>query len=84
MTTWTALTTLEGKEPAEALGLAMESLDPAPTAVAVLQVEDGSGLWEVGGYFIEKPDEIGLALLQTMQGAAPFAVSKLDDIDWVA
>ncbi|MEL6600006.1 MAG: 50S ribosomal protein L11 methyltransferase [Pseudomonadota bacterium] len=84
MTTWTALTTLEGKEPAEALGLAMESLDPAPNAVAVLQVEDGSGLWEVGGYFIEKPDEIGLALLQTMQGAAPFAVSKLDDIDWVA
>ncbi|MEL6679691.1 MAG: 50S ribosomal protein L11 methyltransferase [Pseudomonadota bacterium] len=84
MTTWTALTTLRDRAAADALGLAMETLVPAPTGVGVFEVEDGSGTWEVGGYFVEKPDEIGLALLQTVHGAAPFAVSKLDDIDWVA
>jgi ribosomal protein L11 methyltransferase len=84
MTTWTALTTLTGKAPAEALGLALEDLTPSPTGVGVFEVEDGSGLWEVGGYFTEKPDLAGLALLETLYGARGFAVSKLDDVDWVA
>ena len=69
MTTWTALTTLNGKEPAEALGLAMERLQPEPTGIGVFEVEDDSGIWEVGEYFIEKPDEAGLALLAAMHGA---------------
>ena len=60
MPTYTALTTLPGKEPAEALGLAMERLDPEPTGVGVFEIEDGSGLWEVGGYFTEAPDRAGL------------------------
>ncbi|WP_101068424.1 50S ribosomal protein L11 methyltransferase [Roseovarius salinarum] len=84
MTTWTALTTLAGKEAAEALGEAMESLEPAPTGVGVFELEDGSGLWEVGGYFDEMPDEAGLALLATVHDARPFAVSELPDQDWVA
>ena len=45
MTTWTALTTLTGQGPAEALGEAMERLDPAPTGIGVFELEDGSGLW---------------------------------------
>lgn len=84
MPTWTALTTLEGKDRAEALGLAMEALDPAPTGVGVFEVEDGSGLWEVGGYFTEAPDPAGLALLAAMHGARDFAVSQLPETDWVA
>lgn len=84
MTTWTALTTLAGEAPALALGEAMEALDPAPTGVGVFEVEDGSGLWEVGGYFTEQPDRAGLALLEALHGAEAFAVSKLDDRDWVA
>ena len=60
MPTFTALTTLTGKPQAEALGEAMERLEPAPTGVGVFEVEDGSGLWEVGGYFTEEP-EIGRA-----------------------
>ena len=59
MTTFTALTTLEGQAAAQALGDALEMLEPAPTGVGVFEVEDGSGLWEVGGYFTERPDEIG-------------------------
>ncbi|MGB0499064.1 MAG: 50S ribosomal protein L11 methyltransferase, partial [Rubricella sp.] len=84
MTTWTALTTLKDKTQAEALGEALEALDPAPTGIGVFEVEDGSGTWEVGGYFTAKPDLAGLALLEAMHGARPFAVSKLDDVDWVA
>jgi ribosomal protein L11 methyltransferase len=84
MSTYTALTTLTGKEPAEALAEAMEMLDPEPTGVGVFEVEDGSGTWEVGGYFIEKPDIAGLELLAAAYGAKPFAVSEVPDQDWVA
>lgn len=84
MPTYTALTTLRGKEAADALGEALEWLNPAPTAVGVLDLEDGSGLWEVGGYFDAPPDEAGLALLASIHGAAPFAVSELPETDWVA
>ncbi|ATG42461.1 ribosomal protein L11 methyltransferase PrmA [Phaeobacter piscinae] len=84
MPTFTALTTLTGKAPAEALGEAMERLTPEPTGLGVFEVEDGSGLWEVGGYFTETPDEAGLALLATMFDAQPFVISELPETDWVA
>ncbi|MEM6944447.1 MAG: 50S ribosomal protein L11 methyltransferase [Pseudomonadota bacterium] len=85
MTTWTALTTLPGEVPARALAALMEELlDPAPTGIGCFEIEDGSGRWEVGGYFTKMPDEAGLAVLAVMQGARPFAVSKLADRDWVA
>ena len=51
MPTFTALTTLMGRDPAYALGDAMEALTPEPTGVGVFEVEDGSGLWEVGGKY---------------------------------
>ena len=84
MTTFTALTTLTGKAQAEALGEAMERLNPEPTGVGVFEMEDGSGLWEVGGYFTESPDEAGLALLAAMHEAKPFVVSEVPETDWVA
>lgn len=84
MPTFTALTTLEGKSPAEALGEALERLEPEPTGVGVFEVEDGSGLWEVGGYFTDAPDEAGLALLAAAFGAKPFVVSEVPETDWVA
>lgn len=84
MPTYTALTTLTGKQAAEALGEAMERLEPEPTGVGVFEVEDGSGLWEVGGYFTDTPDETALALLCAAFGAKPFVVSELPETDWVA
>ncbi|WP_299963321.1 50S ribosomal protein L11 methyltransferase [uncultured Roseobacter sp.] len=84
MTTFTALTTLQGKAAAEALGDAMEALQPEPTGVGVFEMEDGSGLWEVGGYFTAAPDDTGLALLAAAWGAKPFVVSELPETDWVA
>ncbi len=84
MPTFTALTTLPGKAPAEALGLALEDIDPQPTGVGVFEVEDGSGLWEVGAYFTEEPDDIALDILAAAHGAKPFAISELPETDWVA
>ncbi len=84
MPTFTALTTLTGKDKAEALGEALERLDPTPTGLGVFEVEDGSGLWEVGGYFESAPDIAALALLSAAFGTAEFAISELPDVDWVA
>lgn len=84
MPTFTAFTTLSGKTPAEALGSAMERLEPEPTGIGVFEVEDGSGLWEVGGYFVEPPDEPALAILAAAFGAKPFVISELPETDWVA
>lgn len=84
MSTVTALTTLQGQEAAEALGEALETMQPAPTAIGTFEIEDGSGLWEVGAYFEAPPDEAGLALLATIHGARPFTVSELPEEDWVA
>ncbi|MGR3637654.1 MAG: 50S ribosomal protein L11 methyltransferase [Shimia sp.] len=84
MPTFTALTTLPGKDHADKLGDAMERLVPEPTGVGVFEIEDGSGLWEIGGYFVESPDEAGLAVLAAAFGAKPFVVSELPETDWVA
>ncbi|TDL76346.1 50S ribosomal protein L11 methyltransferase [Palleronia sediminis] len=84
MPTFTALTTLSAEARAKALGDAMEALEPEPTGVGVFELEDGSGLWEVGAYFTERPDTAGLAVLAAAFDARPFAVSELPETDWVA
>jgi ribosomal protein L11 methyltransferase len=84
MPTFTALTTLTGKDRAETLGEAMERLDPAPTGVGFFEVEDGKDVWEVGGYFSQAPDQAALALLAAAFAASPFEMSELPKTDWVA
>ncbi|MEL6451734.1 MAG: 50S ribosomal protein L11 methyltransferase [Pseudomonadota bacterium] len=84
MPTWTALTTLRGKPAADTLGTALEALEPAPTGVGVFEVEDGSGLWEVGAYFTDAPDDTALMLLAAAFDAQPFTLSELPETDWVA
>ncbi|MGY3437737.1 MULTISPECIES: 50S ribosomal protein L11 methyltransferase [unclassified Marinovum] len=84
MPTFTAFTTLPGKDQAEALGIALERLEPEPTGIGVFEMEDGSGLWEVGGYFTESPDHTALAVLTAAFGAKDFVISELPETDWVA
>lgn len=84
MPTFTALTTLPGEDAARALSDALERMTPAPTGVGVFEIEDGSGLWEVGAYFLEQPDEVVLDVLALAFAARPFAMSELPEIDWVA
>jgi len=84
MPTYTALTTLRGQTAAEALSDDLDRVTPQPTGIGIFEIEDGSGLWEVGAYFDAPPDEAALALLATLHGARSFAVSELPEIDWVA
>jgi ribosomal protein L11 methyltransferase len=81
---WTALTTAPGEGEAQGLGAALERMRPAPSGVGIFEIEDGSGLWEVGAYFAERPEAVTLELLAAAFGAAGFAVSRLEDRDWVA
>jgi ribosomal protein L11 methyltransferase len=84
MPTFTAFTKTTGRLPAEAISEVLETLTPEPTGVGVFEIEDGSGLWEVGAYFTEAPDEVGLALIAAANGAKDFVISELPDTDWVA
>lgn len=85
MPTWTALTHAQGRAAAEALCThAEETLLPEPVGSGVFEIEDGSNRWEVGLYFTESPDEIALALLAAANGAGPFVISELPEVDWVA
>jgi ribosomal protein L11 methyltransferase len=82
--TYSAITKVNKRKQAEGLGLALEKLDPAPSGVGVFELEDGSGEWEVGAYFIEQPDEISLLLLENAFDAAGFVISEIPETDWVA
>ena len=83
MPTYTAYTTLRERLSAEALGEAMENLSPEPTGVGVFEMEDCSGLWEVGGYFTQRPNEVAMTLLSVAFNANPFVISKVPKTDWV-
>ena len=84
MPTFTALTTLMGEDAANGLAEAIEKMEPEPTGVGVFEIEDDSGLWEVGAYFLEQPNVAVLELLAMAFNAKPFALSELPEIDWVA
>ncbi|NAZ36750.1 50S ribosomal protein L11 methyltransferase [Rubellimicrobium sp. CFH 75288] len=79
---FSALTTLPGQAAAERLAAALEAL--GPFAIGHFEIEDGSGRFEVGAHFVDRPDEVALALLAAAHGARPFAVSEVPDVDWVA
>lgn len=84
MPTFTALTTLPGEDAANAMAEALEKMTPEPVGVGVFEIEDNSGLWEVGAYFLDPPDMIMLEVFSLAFGARPFAVSELPEVDWVA
>lgn len=79
-----AFTTLTGEAAAQDLALALEEIDPAPAGVGTFEVDEASQLWEISVYFTQKPDGVALDLLAAAYGARPFAVSRMDDRDWVA
>ena len=84
MLTYSAITKVKDRKRAEGLGVALEKLNPPPMGVGVFELEDGSGEWEVGAYFHNKPDEISILLLENAFEAAGFAISEIPKTDWVA
>ena len=84
MLTYSAITKVQDRERAEGLGVALEKLNPPPMGVGVFELEDGSGAWEVGAYFHDKPDEISILLLENAFGTDGFAISEIPETDWVA
>ncbi|MFD2174636.1 50S ribosomal protein L11 methyltransferase [Rhodobacter lacus] len=84
MTTFTAFAVLPERELAEDLAERVEELDPAPYGVGVFEIEDGSGNYEVGAYFLERPNDVVLDILAVAFGGTGFTVSELPETDWVA
>ena len=84
MITYSALTTTTGEDAAYKLADALEDIVPEPTGVGVFEVEDDSGLWEVGAYFMESPDAGALAVLSALYDAKPFNISEIPEQDWVS
>lgn len=84
MPSYSAITSLDGKDVAEALAGALEKMQPEPYGVGVFEIEDGSELWEIGAYYTEEPNEMILTMLATAFGAKPFIISEIPEIDWVA
>ncbi len=83
MSTFTAFTTLPDRDAADMLSERIADLVPAPYGTGVFEVEDGSGCYEISGYFLDAPDEIALDLLAIVHGAQPFVISELPETDWV-
>ena len=83
MLTYSAITKVKDRERAEGLGVALEKLNPPPMGVGVFEVEDGSGKWEVGAYFHDRPDEISILILENAFKADGFAISEIPETDWV-
>ena len=84
MLSYSALTVAANEDIAAALCEDLEALMPEPTGTGIFEVEDGSGLWEVGAYFTEAPDAAGLAILASMHGVKDFLISEIPETDWVS
>lgn len=82
MTLHRAATVLRDEAAAEALAEALEALDPLATELR--DHDDGSGRWDVGALFDDRPGGAALALLAHLYGAPDFAVERVEDRDWVA
>ena len=83
MLTYSAITKVKDRDRAEGLGVALEKLNPPPMGVGVFELEDGSGEWEVGAYFHDRPDEISILILENAFKADGFAISEIPETDWV-
>ena len=83
MLTYSAITKVKDRERAEGLGVALEKLNPPPMGVGVFELEDGSGEWEVGAYFHDRPDEISILILENAFKADGFSISEIPETDWV-
>lgn len=79
-----AITTVKGQELAEKVQTVLERMERPPEATVIVEIDEGSDLWEVGGYFSQSPDEIALALLAQAFDMGEFVVSEIAAANWQA
>ncbi|NDV01853.1 50S ribosomal protein L11 methyltransferase [Pseudoroseicyclus tamaricis] len=82
MSSWSAITQVQGLARAEALVEDLEALEPG--AVGYFEIEDGSLVFEIGAHWEDAPDSIALSLLAAAHGVRDFLISEVPDEDWVA
>ena len=81
---WTAFATIENERDAQSLADALERMDPAPVGIGCFEIDEDGDLWEVGGYFDARPNDLLLTLLEVGFGSRPFVVSNVPPEDWVS
>ena len=84
MPLYRATTSMLGEPAARVLRDALDTLDAPPLASEIHDLDDASGLWDVGGLFDGPPDAAGLSLLARAHAAPDFSVARVEDRDWVA
>ena len=68
---------------ANTIASSLERMEPNPIGIGVLEIEDGSGFWEVSAFFSEKPSPIELKILEVVY-RINFLVSKVVNKDWIS
>jgi ribosomal protein L11 methyltransferase len=84
MTLYHAITTASGEPAATAITEALEALPVPPSASGIHDRDDGTGIWEIGAYFEDRPDATALALIAAAHGAPEFTVAPVGSRDWLA
>ncbi len=82
MASYTVFTKTAGKELANKVVLSIERMTPKPVGVGIFKIEDGSGLWEIGIYFSERPNSVELRILEEVYNLI-FLVSEVENKNWV-
>lgn len=79
-----AVSTTRGLAAAEKAQSALERMAAPPEATVIVEIEEESDLWEVSGYFADRPDGVALALLEAAFAMGEFVISKVVDENWQA
>ena len=83
MKNYTAFAKVENEINANLVCSSLERMSTRPSGVGVLEIEDGSGIWEVSGFFLKKPNYLELKILEVVY-ETEFIVSKIVNKDWMA
>ena len=83
MSNYSAFARVIDEDKANIISDSLERMNPHPIGVGVMQIEDGSGFWEVSGFFSVKPNLVELKILEVVY-EINFIVSKIENKDWVS
>ena len=83
MSNYSAFAQIASENKANRISSSLERMKPSPIGVGVMEIEDGSGSWEVSGFFSVKPNLVELKILEVVY-ETDFVVSKIVNKDWIS